>query len=383
MPRGASVVGGLNAGTRLGELKQQQRRDEFDQQQVKLSNYQSIVGSAEESLAALNEQMAIKRAAAPSSKDQHLIDQKYLETYQNMINQLSRTGERAMKAGVPVDVPAQLAPLTLYRELADLNAEAVVEAQAAGAKKTATSQAELPAKKEFDTFQTDNDIRLKKTAAPATTQNINTRDMTVRTQGGLEEDVIGNDNRIQRLNTIRSQVLESPEFLQLSGKLKASILNKADKLGIPLTEGGKEFLTDQSQFIRDSIENINAYIKEITGAQMSEREATRLRLAQPDPGEDVLSGDGPTKFLAKADGAIKAASLAQARAAYFLEKGISHDFSDPTSEPPVTLDAMKQVINEKGREQAIIIKANNPDMPNDEVMEQAREIVQRRFGMIQ
>ena len=74
MPRGASIEGGLNAGTRLGELKQQQRRDEFDQQQVKLSNYQSIVGSAEESLAALNEQMAIKRAAAPSSKDQHLIE---------------------------------------------------------------------------------------------------------------------------------------------------------------------------------------------------------------------------------------------------------------------------------------------------------------------
>lgn len=383
MPRGASVVGGLNAGTRLGELKQQQRRDEFDQQQVKLSNYQSIVGSAEESLAALNEQMAIKRAAAPSSKDQHLIDQKYLETYQNMINQLSRTGERALKAGVPVDVPAQLAPLTLYRELADLNAEAVVEAQAAGANKTATSQAELPAKKEFDTFQTDNDIRLKKTSAPATTQNINTRDMTVRTQGGLEEDVIGNDNRIQRLSAIRSQIIENPEFLQFTGKLTASILNKADKIGIPITEGGKDFLVKQSQFIRDSIENINAYIKEITGAQMSEREATRLRLAQPDPGEDVLSGDGPTKFLAKADGAIKAASLAQARAAYFLEKGISHDFSDPTSEPPISLEGMKQVINDKGREQALIIKANNPDMPNDEVMEQAREIVQRRFGMIQ
>lgn len=148
MPRGASVVGGLNAGTRLGELKQQQRRDEFDQQQVKLSNYQSIVGSAEESLAALNEQMAIKRAAAPSSKDQHLIDQKYLETYQNMINQLSRTGERAMKAGVPVDVPAQLAPLTLYRELADLNAEAVVEAQAAGAKAGATARGQADVKRE-------------------------------------------------------------------------------------------------------------------------------------------------------------------------------------------------------------------------------------------
>ena len=383
MPTGASIIGGLNAGTNMAMLKQQQRRDAFDMQQKKLANYESIVGNAEKSLQRFQEEMAIKRAAATSPEGQKLVDEQYAELYKSVITPISRAGEKAFQQGIPVDTPVQLARLLPYQQLPDLNAQAVVAAQAAGGVKAAETQGALPGKKEFDTFQTDNDIRLKGAPAAATTQNINTRDMTVRTQGRLEEDFIGNDNRIQRLNTIRSQILENPEFLQFAGKLKSSILNKADKIGIPLTEGGKEFLVKQSQFIRDSIENINAYIKEITGAQMSEKEANRLRLAQPDPGEDVLSGDGPTKFIAKADGALKAATLAQARAAYFLEKGIVHDFSDPTREPPISLDGMKQVINDKGREQALIIKANNPDMPNDEVMEQAREIVQRRFGMIQ
>ena len=400
MPTGASVIGGLRTGGELSRINQMKKRSEFDMQQQRLGNYESIVGNAAKTLEKFRGEMAIKRAAAKNLEDQALIDQKWQEVFESVTTPLSRTGEKALAAGVPVDVPAQLAQLEPFRQLPDLNAQAVVAAQGAGMKKgieekiiTDENIREAQETQELALEQIRERGRQQQiTKGIISKQDITTTDLTVRTQGALQEDFIGDANRIARLQTIRSQILDNPQFLQFAGKMGASVLNKLDKIGIPLTEGGKEFLTEQTQFVRDSIENINSYIKEITGAQMSEKEATRLRLAQPDPGEDILSGDGPTKFLAKADGALKAAMLSQARSAYFLEKGIAHDFQGeaekaaqglPEKQPPVTLAGMKQIINEKGKEQAMIIKANNPDMPNDEVLERAREIVQRRYGMIQ
>jgi len=42
---------------------------------------------------------------------------------------------------------------------------------------------------------------------------------------------------------------------------------------------------------------------------------------------------------------------------------------------------MKSILNDKGREEARIIRAQNPEMPIEEVLGLARENVQRRFGM--
>jgi len=382
---GAGFSQTSNARSNRMQVELMEKKNQQDQAQ----QFRERIDTGIANSMALLQQAAKANSASAFSADSPEGKQQAIDVQTRTAQGLWKSTQQALEMGKQQGLYTDQEIATIKQQfrtaatLRDPVAEKKLEEQVATQGKIDTAEGLLSSKKEFDEFQTDQDIRLKGAPAAATTQNINTRDMTVRTQGGLEEDIIGNDNRIQRLNTIRNQILENPEFLQFMGKLKSSLLNKADKLGIPITEGGKEYLTKQSQFIRDSIENINAYIKEITGAQMSEKEATRLRLAQPDPGEDVLSGDGPTKFLAKADGAIKAATLAQARASYFLEKGIVHDFSDPNREPPISIDGMKQVINDKGREQALIIKANNPDMPNDEVMEQAREIVQRRFGMIQ
>jgi len=379
-----SFSSGFGAGVSLGSVRTMRDRTELmkksqedQQRQIHRQSLESAIEQASNQTAQLVKDLTPVIFTAEGEEKQNAI--KSLKVGRGAIfDSTSDLLNAAVSSGIisPEEAAVKSKQIAIAGKEVDPKFAQQVTAEGAGAVSQAEAEGKLPSQLALERQRAI-------TRETTTNQNINTRDMTVRTHGRLEEDFIGNDNRIQRLNTIRSQILENPEFLQFAGKLKSSILNKADKIGIPLTEGGKEFLVKQSQFIRDSIENINAYIKEITGAQMSEKEANRLRLAQPDPGEDVLSGDGPTKFIAKADGALKAATLAQARAAYFLEKGIVHDFSDPTREPPISLDGMKQVINDKGREQALIIKANNPDMPNDEVMEQAREIVQRRFGMIQ
>ena len=87
----------------------------------------------------------------------------------------------------------------------------------------------------------------------------------------------------------------------------------------------QQFLDDYTTFTQDSIANINRYIKEITGAQMSEAEAKRLRKAVADAGDGILTGDSPRTFLAKAKNAIRKARLAKHRALMLRDKGLNWD----------------------------------------------------------
>jgi len=145
MPAGASIIGGLNAGSRIGQVNAMRKRDEFDMQQQKLDSYNSIVGNAAKTLEKFRQEMAVKRATAKSLEDQALIDQKWDEVFKSVTTPLSRAGERSLQAGVPVDTPAQLAQLEPYRKLPDLNAQAMMQAQSAGMKKGAEQTAQLDA----------------------------------------------------------------------------------------------------------------------------------------------------------------------------------------------------------------------------------------------
>ena len=153
MPTGASIIGGLNAGSRIGQVNAMRKRDEFDMQQQKLANYNSIVGNAAKTLEKFRQEMAVKRATAKSLEDQALIDQKWDEVFKSVTTPLSRAGERSLQAGVPVDTPAQLAQLEPYRKLPDLNAQAMMQAQSAGMKKGAEVGAQESVKREVPEVQ--------------------------------------------------------------------------------------------------------------------------------------------------------------------------------------------------------------------------------------
>ena len=148
-----AVIGGIQSGSNFARLQQARRRDEFDQKQIKLGEYNSIVGQAEKTLKSLSEQMAIKRAAAPTGEDQAKVDAEYQEMYKSVITPLSRAGESAMQQGIPVDVPVELARLVPFQQLPDLNAEQLLAAQGAGRKKGAEKQAEFAAQTEAQPFK--------------------------------------------------------------------------------------------------------------------------------------------------------------------------------------------------------------------------------------
>jgi hypothetical protein len=100
----------------------------------------------------------------------------------------------------------------------------------------------------------------------------------------------------------------SPEFLTLGGKIKNFALRTADIAGLDLPEDVKAGLREFTTFKQVTSTNLNAYIKAITGAQMSNPEAIRLR-------QDVPTfDDSPEQYQAKLENVTRRLGAVRLRA---------------------------------------------------------------------
>ena len=102
---------------------------------------------------------------------------------------------------------------------------------------------------------------------------------------------------------------------------------------------------------------MNQYIKDITGAQMSEFEAKRLRKAIPDPGDTLLGGDDPIAYQAKMASALDEFAKAKARYEYYLQKGLAEgrDYSVDEMAGRTPLSSMRIQVNDSG-DRVIVIE---------------------------
>src|SRR3990167_9331251 len=103
---------------------------------------------------------------------------------------------------------------------------------------------------------------------------------TEKTRTEAQRVVVAAREQRARLSQIRETF--KPEYLQWSTQAWVGGLKVAEKLGVPLSDDQRANISNITTFKQRSIENLNLYIKEITGAQMSEAEAGRLRRAMPD-----------------------------------------------------------------------------------------------------
>ena len=146
-------------------------------------------------------------------------------------------------------------------------------------------------------------------------------DMTGKTKGMVEEKLLGGREQLARMKVIQAKF--KPEYQEIGLRLANTWTGLKARMGQDVSEQDAKSLTEWKNFQRSAIENINLYIKEITGAQMSYLEAKRLKLAQPDPGEKWYTGDDPITFKAKMDDIIKTTRAAVARYEYYKAKGLS------------------------------------------------------------
>lgn len=148
------------------------------------------------------------------------------------------------------------------------------------------------------------------------------QDLERKTKGEIEGKILSGREQLERIYEIKNDF--KPSFLEFGPRLGAAVSGMASKAGIDIGEENKKKLIEYTTFKRKAIENINLYIKELTGAQMSEAEANRLRLAQPDPGEKWYQGDDPVTFKGKLEDIEKTVRAAVARYQAYLDRGLSH-----------------------------------------------------------
>lgn len=181
---------------------------------------------------------------------------------------------------------------------------------------------------------------------------------TKPTQNKIDEKIFNATEQIARLEDIGKSF--KPEYQSLEGRVKGNWLKMKDLVASgSLTPEEREYLVGFTVHRRRAYENINNYIKEITGAQMSEAEAHRIRKAMADPGDGYLDGDTPTTFAKNYQDALKKSKLALARYKYLRsgkwEGGVFNSplrsKANPSApEAPFGLERMEKIIQKRTNE---------------------------------
>lgn len=197
------------------------------------------------------------------------------------------------------------------------------------------------------------------------------------TRTDIEKDLRSTDARIARLTSIEQQF--RPEFLNVSNRISGAWSSIKEKFGANLDQKDKAFLSEFSQFKQTSIEQLNQYINEITGAAVGATEAPRLISAMPNPGTNPFNGDSPTEFWSKLQGVTKQLKMAEARQVYALRNGMSV-FNDK-GEPLISLARMPQIMNERGKELERELARQNPKMQRKELQSLVTKALGREFGL--
>ena len=199
------------------------------------------------------------------------------------------------------------------------------------------------------------------------------------TKAKLEADLIKTSEGIARLEQVAAAY--KPEYQQVGMRFSQALNEFRDKFSDTpvsvflgnVSPKDAAILTKFSAFKRDAIANINLYIKEITGAQMSELEADRLRKGMPDPGDAITDGDSPIVFKAKLDATLKALKAAAARKYFTLRNGISIS--------KIPLASMARIIDARGQEIESELRAANPGLAEDALSQEVAARLHKEFGI--
>ena len=137
-----------------------------------------------------------------------------------------------------------------------------------------------------------------------------------KSQSDMVEELHSADATLDQIN--RSMKDFNPEFLTIPGKLKNLALSSWEKIGGSLDPESQEFVGRYTKFTQNSIDMLNRYINEITGAAIGAgQEEDRLRKGIPD-----AQNMSPTQFTNALQNKLDALHVERWRAAETIEKGV-------------------------------------------------------------
>lgn len=209
-------------------------------------------------------------------------------------------------------------------------------------------------------------------------------------QNQLETKILNAEEHYSRIKDIGRQF--DPEFLTFGGVAKGAWYRFRDKLNIgqlSLSPQQTEYLQRFSTFRQSSARNINLYIKEITGAQMSEKEADRIKLGEADAGTGFLDGDSPSQYKSKLENSMRLIRLSRMRYHYLRSGGFRGTVMSPediakamdSGRPPISLPQMRNIYNKRHSENLKRLRQQNPGASRQELDTQAIIQTDKELGI--
>lgn len=125
-------------------------------------------------------------------------------------------------------------------------------------------------------------------------------------------------------------------------------------------------------FKRNAYDNVNRYIKEMTGAAMTNAEAERILKGIPN-----ADGDSPRAFSTKLRETSRALQLVIARSRYLRRNGFAGDVN--AAERSMPLDRMKSIINKRASD--LLKDAATRNIPEEQALPLVRRQLRAEFGV--
>ena len=286
-----------------------------------------------------------------------------------------------LQTGKPEDVFGALMDSPI-QELRDLGLQYQIKAAMSGGPQAGTPLAK-DAQLLFPGSWDDPEVRAKRMAYMEKERSKGGTRITINDPAYLGKKAVA-DLQTTQLNTINGmarlrgiQQSFKPEFQELGTRIGMSWKGLESWLGT-LDEDDKRVYQEYVTFRRRAQENLNLYIKEITGAQMSEAEAERLSQAVPVAGVKMWQGDDPAAFEAKMNDIMTSLYNASARYNYMMRHGIS----DPDEMArQLSLDAVPALIDQRDNELYLEFQSQNPGMGEEELEKMTDRALREEFGL--
>jgi hypothetical protein len=211
-------------------------------------------------------------------------------------------------------------------------------------------------------------------------------ELTKGTKTGIQKELIEANRTYSNMKAVVNKIED--RFLEIPTRIGTKITALKEKWGVgDISREDRQELSDYTDFRREAISSLNEYIKQITGAAMSELEAKRLMKAMPSPGLGMFDGDSPTEFKTKLSGVMESLDRVIARNNYVAKHGlvsldkIAKNKRGEVLESIVSISEIDDVIDRRGEELESEMRANNPDMDQAELENQIMQTLSEEFGI--
>ena len=182
-----------------------------------------------------------------------------------------------------------------------------------------------------------------------------------------QDQILTLTDRLSDISKIQQSY--KPEYLTYLGKANFEFLRQKAKT-VGLTDVESKQLGDYAEFRQNAVQQVNNYIRAMTGAAMSEAEAKRLMMGVANAGSGFFDGDDPVSFKRKLDNAQQGALFALARYNMILKQN-KLPGSAKELEAMMPLGKVRNIMMKKRRSLLQEAKSNNLD--SGWVREQMRE----------